>query len=437
MSKKKTVFKDWIKKHFLTPSPFINNFSRIHQKRQEALNIFLNSDFPTQKEEEWKYTSLRDILHPNYCSTTPYTLTYKDVNQFRFGHIDCFLLVFLNGKFIRNLSSISPEFSILNTQKGVNIMSLTDACKEHFDAVDAHLIKHIDISDIFLALNTVSVNDGAFIRIQKNIKFGKPILILHFSVGITFSQPHHLIVTEENSEITVIEHFISLDDKSNFTNTVTEMILEKNSRLNHYKMQTDCGNDFHIGNTYAIQKEDSILNSKVLSTEGRMIRNNLNTSLKGENAQVYMDGFYMLSNKSHIDNHTHVDHIYPNTYSSELYKGILDENATGVFDGKILVRQQAQKTNAFQSNKNILLSKNASINAKPQLKIGADDVKCSHGCTVGNLDKELLFYLRSRGIPEKEAKTLLMQAFAKDFLDTIKIDFIKHYIKEKITQRLN
>ncbi len=414
-----------------------NSLQPIHQLRKKAFKGFQSTGFPTKKHEEWKYTNLKDILHTNYDFACEYELSNRQLNNYRFGHMDTFLLVFLNGKFMSDFSSISPEFSTLSPEKGVSIMNMTDAYKAHQNTIDKHLNQYVEnAANPFVLLNTAFMQDGTFVSIKKGKEFAKPVMILNFSAGKTLSQPRNLVVVEENAEVTIIEHFIALDKENAFTNTVTEILMQKQARVNHYKLQTICHNNYHIGTTNVHQQENSIFNSIVISGSGKIIRNNLNISLNGEYCQAYMNGFYMLKADSHVDNHTTVDHLKPNTYSNELYKGILDEQSAGVFNGKIFVRQNAQKTNAFQSNKNILLSKDASIDTKPQLKIWADDVKCSHGCTVGALDEQPMFYLRSRGIPEKKARALLMYAFATDVFEAIKLSAVRQSIEEEMDRRL-
>jgi Fe-S cluster assembly protein SufD len=264
-------------------------------------------------------------------------------------------------------------------------------------------------------------------------------LFLFFSdtqTSNSFSQPRNLIIAEENSQVSVIENFVTLGEQESLINIVTEIVVEKRAIVNHYKIQGETTSNFHVGTTQVLQKENSNFANTTITMGGGIIRNNLNIEMDGEHIESYMNGLFMLNGKSHVDNHTVVDHQKPNGYSNELYKGILDDNSTGVFNGKIYVREDAQKTNAFQTNNNIILSDKATVDTKPQLEIWADDVKCSHGATVGALDEEPLFYLRSRGIPKDKARGLLMFAFATDLLDRIKIEPLRKHVEELIAERL-
>jgi Fe-S cluster assembly protein SufD len=251
------------------------------------------------------------------------------------------------------------------------------------------------------------------------------------------AQTRNLIIAETNSKATIIEKYRSIDSQHHtFTNAVTEIFVAPNAHLDHYKVQNEEKNASQINTTQVYQKSDSHFSNTTITLNGSLIRNNLNIALFGSNCEAYMNGLYMPNENMHVDNHTLADHQLPHSYSNELYKGILDGKATGVFNGKIYVRQDAQKTNAFQSNKNILLSETATVNTKPQLEIWADDVKCSHGCTVGAMDEEPLFYLRARGVPFNEARAMLMFAFAEDVLSRIKVEALRTYIERKIQQRL-
>jgi Fe-S cluster assembly protein SufD len=278
-----------------------------------------------------------------------------------------------------------------------------------------------------------------FIYVKKGQVPEHPVYIYHISDTReinTFSQPRSLFYVAENASLQVVETFITIGPQESFTNHVTEIVVEKEARLEYYKIQNDAPHASQVSTTHIRQTGKSYTHSVVISLNGGLIRNNLNIVLDADRCESHLYGLYCVKGQTHIDNHTVVDNAQPNCFSNELYKGIMDDNATGVFNGKIFVRRDAQKTNAYQSNKNVLLSDSASVNTKPQLEIFADDVKCSHGCTVGSLDEEALFYLRSRGVGKDDARSLLLQAFAIDILENIKPAPIRAYVDQLISKRL-
>ena len=252
----------------------------------------------------------------------------------------------------------------------------------------------------------------------------------------TLSQVRNYISVGENSRCTVVENYITKGENPNLTNVLTSINVEKYANVKHYKIQADAKSQFQVGSTHAKQADNSSFTNTTISLAGKLIRNDLRI-ISGEHCESFMNGLYLLNEKTHVDNHTVIDHQRPNSYSNETYKGVLDGKSRAVFNGKIFVRQAAQKTNAFQSNKNVLLSDDAILNTKPQLEIWADDVKCSHGATTGKLDEEALFYLQARGIPKQKAKALLLQAFAEEVLDSIEIDVLKEFLTNEIENRLS
>ena len=261
------------------------------------------------------------------------------------------------------------------------------------------------------------------------------ISIFNFIQSTHSSYFRKSILLKKSSHVSFSEEFIGSTKKMNFSNSVAEIFLHENSKLDYFSCQ-DFKNNFHFNSINVFQKKDSISNFHTYSFSGATIRNNLNISLKDKNCYANMYGFYAIKNNSHIDNHTTVDHMDENSISNEHYKGIVEGGSRGVFNGKIYVRQKAQKTNAFQSNNNILLSDNAKVNTKPQLEIWADDVKCSHGCTVGQLDEDALFYLMSRGIPKKEATSILLSAFSSDITEKIEDENLRKHYEELILTQL-
>jgi Fe-S cluster assembly protein SufD len=283
------------------------------------------------------------------------------------------------------------------------------------------------------------VHGAVFVHISRNTQLEHPIYIYHItdsrSVNI-LSQPRSLVLLSEGAQVQIVEDYSTLGENESFTNQVMEIITETDTRLEYYKIQNDGPNTNQVSSTHIRQTGKSFSHAVTISLNGGLVRNNLNIILDAKNCEAHLYGLYFQSGNSHIDNHTIVDNIKPNCLSNELYKGILGDQATGVFNGKIFVRQPAQKTNAYQSNKNILLSDSSSVNTKPQLEIFADDVKCTHGCTVGRLNEEGLFYLQSRGITEKTARNLLLSAYASDILEQIKPEPIRVHVEKLINQRL-
>jgi Fe-S cluster assembly protein SufD len=305
--------------------------------------------------------------------------------------------------------------------------------------IDVYFNKIASKNDSLTTLNTAFSREGAYIYIPKNKIPKKPIEIVHFSTGneaALLLQPRNLIIAEENAEMQIIERHQSLTANEVFTNSVTEIFAAKNAIVDYYKVQNDLTSSSLIDNTFIDQKDGSAVNVHTFSFGGKLTRNNLNFFQNGERIDSTMKGVTIIGEKQHVDHHTLVHHIQPNCESHQDYKGIYGENATGVFNGKIIVDKIAQKTNAFQQNNNILMSDKATINTKPQLEIFADDVKCSHGCTIGQLDEEALFYLQSRGIPKKEAKALLMYAFANNVLESVRIPELKARINKLIANKL-
>ncbi len=409
-----------------------------HKVRQNAIQTLKSTGFPEKHTENYKYTPITRALSKTIETSTDATLPAnldEKIRSLRFGSLDAYHLVFINGEFSEKHSTIS------DLVEGLQILDLKTAHNTDPNLIAPYFAKFANVeSDAFTALNTAFTEDGLVVTLDKNVIVEKPILINFIATGGPTKeaiQPRNLIVAGENSQLTLVENYISLGNNNTFTNAVTELAIDKHAIVDFYKLEVEGENAFHVGNTQAYQLDNSVFNTTTISLEGAMVRNNLNVVLDGEHCETNMNGLYLLDGDQHIDNQTMVDHKKPNSYSNELYKGILGGKATGVFNGKIFVRQDAQKTNAFQSNKNILLSDEATVNTKPQLEIWADDVKCSHGATTGQLDQEQLFYLRSRGINKQDAKSLLLYAFAVDALESIKVDAVKQYIDENISRRLN
>jgi Fe-S cluster assembly protein SufD len=312
--------------------------------------------------------------------------------------------------------------------------------KPKHKAVIENYFNKVAKQDNMTALNTAFANEGAYVYIPKNVEVEKPIQILNFATGLesaTLLQPRNLIVVGENAHVQIIERHQSLSEEAILTNSVTEIFAEKRANVDYYKIQNDHSAASIVDNTFVAQERDTICSVHTFSFGGKIVRNNLNFFQNGEHVDSILKGITILENKQHVDHHTLVHHIAPNCESHQDYKGIYDDRSTGVFNGKVIVDKEAQKTNAYQQNNNVLVSDKATVNAKPQLEIFADDVKCSHGCTIGQLDEQAMFYMQQRGIPSKEAKALLMYAFSNTVLESVRIPELKMRINKLISKKLN
>ncbi len=406
------------------------------QLRKEAFETFAIRGFPATKNEEYRYTNLSRVLEKNFnLSDLSHLPQGETAGKKPLFHDAEAIHIFIN-------NGVIDEESLKNlTLPNIEILTIQEASNKHASDVENHLGKLADINhDAFAALNTAFSYEGVFIKIRKNACIEKPI-IMHYDSGDASTsnmfQTRNLIVVEEGAQVSIIETYSSNSTDQQFSNHVSEIIVGANAKLNYFKLQNQSKYSYHIDNTYISQYRDSVVKTSTITLEGKIIRNNLNYLLEDENCEAHMFGLYVIHGDSHVDNHTSVDHKKPNCYSNEIYKGILDHNAKGVFNGKIFVRKDAQKTNAFQTNKNILLTDTATINTKPQLEIWADDVSCSHGCTTGQLDEEQLFYLRSRGINKSSARAMLLHAFVNDVLDKIEIEFLHDFVHSEMYKRLD
>jgi Fe-S cluster assembly protein SufD len=412
----------------------VNIDSYVHDIRTEAIKNFENIGFPTKKNESWKYTSLKQILDTDYSifPSENTALDYSKIKKYLIDDIDSYKIIFVDGKYSSHLSETTHEgMDICLMSSALNKPKYAVVIENYFNKA----IKKDGISD----LNTAFSNEGAFIHIPKNKLVEKPIQIIHFSSGNESSlmlQPRNLIIVDENSQLQIIERHQNLTENEVLTNSVTEVFVNSKSIVDYYKIQNDNKQASLIDTTSIVQENNSICTLHTFSFGGKLTRNNLTFSQKGEHIESIMKGITIIEGKQHVDHNTLVNHIKPNCESHQDYKGIYDDRSTGVFNGTVVVEKEAQKTNAFQANNNILLSDKASINTKPQLEIFADDVKCSHGCTIGQLDKNALFYLKSRGIPEKEAKALLMYGFANNVLQSVRIPELKNRITNLIANKL-
>ena len=404
----------------------------LREIRRGAMGAFERLDFPTMKDEDWHFTNVAPIAEKIF-GIPRQGEPVSDAVAARFSHgQDWITAVFVNGR----LDRIDERSTSLS---GVTITSLAAELEEDSELVRRHLSKiAAPESASFTALNLALATDGVVIRIAADAVIEKPIHLLFISdvhAGSTAIQTRNLIFAERFSQCTVIESYVTAGGDNYFTNAVTEVFVADGARLGHYKLQTEARNAFHVGTIQVQQGRGSRYESFSFATGAKLSRTNVYTTLSGEAAEVILNGLYMVDGFQHVDHQTRIEHVAPNCPSHELYKGILDGSSHGVFNGKVYVHPEAQKTDGKQSNNNLLLSDAARVDTKPQLEIFADDVKCTHGATVGRLDETALFYMRSRGIGPAQAKRLLTYAFAADVLEKIELEPLRLALEEEILQR--
>jgi Fe-S cluster assembly protein SufD len=401
------------------------------QLRNKAIESFYKQGIPTRKHEEYKYIRMDLMLKGEFDFSTNKNCSDAQIESLKFLK-EAYVVIIENGIFIEGSSNLQ------NLPKGLTICSLVDAEKSNSPVFEKHYAQYADVkADPFIALNTAMTKDGVFIHVAKNAIIEKPIHIIHISTASenTIIHPRNLIVVDENSQAKIIESFETVDTSAKtVSNALTEIVIDKHAIVDHYKIQDEKELGYLVNTTQVIQQKQSVFSTHTFTLSGSLVRNNLTLVLDDEHIESHLNGLYLTTGNQVVDNHTVVDHRKPNCNSNELYKGIIEGKSTATFNGKIFVRKDAQKTNAFQSNKNILLSQAGTINTKPQLEIYADDVKCSHGSTTGKLDQEEIFYLRARGIGVINAKKLLMHAFASEVVNTIKISALREYVEEKIAK---
>ena len=427
-------FKDKLLSSYIALEDYLEFDSPLHDVRNNAIKIFEEKGFPTKKEEAWKYTSLNSLLKPDYSiySNKERNVELKNVRKYFLHEIDTYKIVFVDGVYNSFLSE--------TTHDSLDVCLMSSALnKSKYKPVIETYFNKAAKSDRLTALNTAFTKEGAYIHIPAHKEVEKPIEIINFSTGkeiAMFLQPRNLIVVGENAHVQIIERHQSLSNNEVLTNSVTEIFAEKRAFVDYYKIQNDVETASLIDNTYISQQRDTICRVHTFAFGGNLVRNNLNFFQNGEHCDSTLKGITILEGKQHVDHNTLVHHIAPNCESHQDYKGLFAETSTGVFNGKIIVEKDAQKTDAFQQNNNILIDDKATINAKPQLEIFADDVKCSHGCTIGQFDEDALFYLRSRGIGLKESRALLMYAFANTVLESVKIPELKVRINKLIANKI-
>lgn len=403
----------------------------INSTKEDAIDSFVKLGFPTIKDEDWRFTNILPIVKSQFSlqSEKPVDIGTIDLNKYIIPELNSHLMVFVDGIFSKELSNIKT------TDSNVKIKPISASLNDDKYIIDQYIFKCADIeTEAFTALNTAYFFDGAFVYVPKNTVLEQAVHILYISSNSNscMYSPRNLIVVEDSSQAVVIEHYVSLQDSVYLSNTVSEVVIGENSTLDHYFIEQESKKAFSISTLEIKQGRNSNLNSHSILLGGSIVRNNIHPVLSGEGCNSTINGLFMPSGRQHMDNFMKIEHASPHCDSRQLYNGILADKSRGVFHGRIIVHKDAQKTDAKQTNRNLLLSDSAKIDTKPQLEIYADDVKCTHGATIGQLDKDSLFYLHSRGIEQSLAKAILLRAFASQSIETIRDLPIRNYVEKLV-----
>ena len=397
--------------------------------RELAIKNLKKLEFPTQKLEAWKYTNLREITKQEFTPQSAINVIGTRLKSHLIPNLDAYFLVFVNGFFVSELSQVKED-----KDGDFVVTNLNKAKSKFIKLVEPHLgFLTRDKNQFFGNLNAAFSQDGAFVYVKAGKQLDKPVHVINLIDGdLVVAYPRNLIVAEKNAEANVIVSHETLETKSALNNAVNEVFVAEGAHVIIDKIQNENSNTFHIGGDFAQQQKNSTFTLNTIPVNGKLIRNNVTIDIDGEGSTANLFGAVCLKDNVHVDNQTLVNHLKPNCDSNELYKCVVNDSASSVFNGKIFVNKIAQKTNAFQSNANILLSDDSKAFSKPQLEIYADDVKCSHGCTIGQFDEEALFYLRTRGIKESTAKKVLLEAFIGEVLENLKIAPVRAHVESLI-----
>lgn len=410
----------------------------LHQLRRRSLERFSALGFPTTRDEDWRFTNIAPLAATHFRPVLlpePHSITPAQAAAIGYAGQSAHRLVFVNGHFAPGLSQLGE------VGNGVAVGNLAAVIKADAGVVE-QFIESLPATrpDPFAALNTAFLRDGAFISVPNGSIIQQPIHLLFIGAApseATVAHLRNLISVGANAQATIIEEYVSVGGGNpTFTNPVTQIAAGENATVNHYRIQHEQESGFHVGTFHATLERASTVNSITFTLGSAIVRNNTNAVLGGPGAHCTMDGVYLANGTQLVDNHTTLDHAAPNCTSHELYKGVLNDRGRGVFSGRIIVRQDAQKTDSKQSNRNLLLSDTAIIDSKPQLEIFADDVKCTHGATIGQLSDESLFYLRARGIGLAQARAILTYAFAEEVVEHIAIPELCDYLEALLNTRL-
>ena len=401
--------------------------------RRDGMERFRETGFPTVREDAWKYTNVAPFVKIPYQLASEERGSFPRPRPLPLPAGAGVQIVFVNGRYAPELSSVGLLAG------GLEVASLADVLTSRPEAVEPYLAKVVRDGNAFAQLNSAFVDDGVFVRIPARTTVPDPIHLVFLSepaFGPTVSHPRNLVIAEAGSQAAVVETFLGTAGEPYFTNAVTEVVLGDGAVLDFSKLQQEGDAAFHVATTAVSLARNSNFTSHSISLGGALARNDLNVRLDAEGADCTLNGLFLGNGTQLLDNHTLIDHAMPHGTSRELYKGILDGKSRGIFHGTIIVRPDAQKTDAMQTNKNLLLSKESLVNSEPALEIFADDVKCRHGSTIGQLDAAAMFYLRSRGIGEDEARSLLVYAFASDVASRIRVAPLRALVEQQLGLRL-
>ncbi|MGZ4877907.1 MAG: Fe-S cluster assembly protein SufD [Candidatus Angelobacter sp.] len=397
--------------------------------RQDAFARFSETGFPTTHDEDWRFTNVAAVANTAFELAGPETVGREQLETFGASQFACHL-VFVNGLFSKEFSTIAPF------AKGVKVGSLAAHLKNDPAGLEPHLGRYLNTQrDPFAALNTAFIDDGAFVYVPRGVVVEAPIYVLYVTVPgttPTMNQPRNLIVAEENSQVTVVEDYVSLGEGITFSNAATELVAGDNANVSHYMVVREGDQAYNFSTLRIQQGRDANVATHSLLLSGALVRNNVHPVLAGEGSHCLINGLFMANGRQHMDNYMLVEHASPHCDSRQFYNGILNGQSHGVFHGRIIVHKDAQKTDAKQTNRNLLLSDDAQIDTKPQLEIYADDVKCTHGATIGQFDDNALFYLRSRGLAEAAARHVLLLAFANECLDRMNSPQIREHLEKLV-----
>jgi Fe-S cluster assembly protein SufD len=405
----------------------------LRKLRESAFARFCEVGFPTTHDEDWRFTNVSAIAKTSFELSRDAKVTKQEVEQFGIASIGC-ELVFVNGRFSRELSAIGQ------LPAGVSVNSLAEEISANSTSVESHLGRYLDVQrDAFSALNTAFAEDGGYVHVRRGVVLTDPIYLLFISTAVDkplMSHPRNLIVIENEAQATVVEDYVSIGETAAFSNTATELVAGENAVVSHYMIEREHRHAFNISTLRIQQGRSANVSSHSVLLGGGLVRNNVHPVLGGEGGECLINGLFIGNGRQHLDNYMQVEHASPHCASRQFYNGILDDHAHGVFHGRIIVHKDAQKTDAKQTNRNLLLSDDSRIDTKPQLEIYADDVKCTHGATIGQIEENALFYLRSRGIDEISARKLLLLAFANECLDRMAPGVARDHVQRLIQAHL-